>query len=115
MAKAAGGGKKGEKIAAAAMWKNIKETTAYLAEKKKKEKMTDENLVVVPNPSGAKDAEEAKKLGAAMPAPAGKKDPISESDRLRELTGRLNRAEKPMVAESREVDQIRALTKRLLG
>jgi hypothetical protein len=116
LAKKAGGGEKGEKIAAAAMWKNIKETTAYLAEKKKKEKMTDENLVVVPNPSGAKDAEEAKKLGAMMPKPAGSsKDPISESDRLRELTGRLNRAEKPMVAESREVDQIRALTKRLLG
>jgi len=116
VAKAAGGGKKGEKIAAAAMWKNIKETTAYLAEKKKKEKMTDENLVPVPNPSGAKDAEEAKKLGAMMPKPAGSsKDPISETDRLRELTGRLNRSEKPMVAESREVDQIRALTKRLLG
>jgi hypothetical protein len=99
------------------MWKNIKETTAYLAEKKKKEKMTDENLTVVPNPSGAKDAEEAKKLGAMMPKPAGsEKDPIKESvDRIRELTGRLNRAEKPMVAESREVDQIRALTKRLLG
>ena len=115
VAKSAGGGKKGEKIAAAAMWKNIKETTAYLAEKKKKEKVTDENLVVVPNPSGAKSADDAKKLGAMMPAPAGKKDPISESDRLRELTGRLNRSEKPMVAESREVDQIRALTKRLLG
>ena len=117
VAKAAGGGKKGEKIAAAAMWKNIKETTAYLAEKKKKEKVTDENLEVVPNPSGAKDAEEAKKLGAMMPAAPGKKDPIgtNESARLRELAGRLNRSEKPMVAESREVDQIRALTKRLLG
>ena len=117
VAKKAGGGEKGEKIAAAAMWKNIKETTAYIAEKKKKEKMTDENLVPVPNPSGAKDAEEAKKLGAMMPAAPGKKDPIgtNESTRLRELTGRLNRAEKPMVAESREVDQIRALTKRLLG
>jgi hypothetical protein len=116
LAKKAGGGEKGEKIAAAAMWKNIKETTAYLAEKKKKEKMTDENLVPVPNPSGAKDAEEAKKLGAMMPKPAGSsKDPISESGRLRELTGRLNRAEKPMVAESREVDQIRELTRKLLG
>jgi hypothetical protein len=116
VAKAAGGGKKGEKIAAAAMWKNIKETTAYLAEKKKKEKMTDENLTVVPNPSGAKDAEEAKKLGAAMPKPAGSaKDPISESARLRELTGRLNRAERPALVENREVDQIRALTQRLLG
>ena len=115
LAKKAGGGEKGEKIAAAAMWKNIKETTAYLAEKKKKEKITDENLTVVPNPSSAKDAEEAKKAGAAMPAPAGKKDPISESARLRELTGRLNRSEKPALVENREVDQIRALTKRLLG
>jgi hypothetical protein len=35
LAKKAGGGEKGEKIAAAAMWKNIKETQAYIAEKKK--------------------------------------------------------------------------------
>ena len=97
VAKAAGGGEKGEKIAAAAMWKNIKETTAYIAEKaaasKKKEKVTDENLEVVPNPSGAKDAEEAKKLGAMMPAKAGEKDPIKESadfTRMKEFLTRLN-------------------------
>ena len=36
----------------------------------------DENLTVVPNPSGASSAEEAKKLGGMMPAPAGQKDPI---------------------------------------
>ena len=40
----------------------------------------DENLVVVPNPSGAKSADDAKKLGAAMPAPAGQKDPISTKE-----------------------------------
>lgn len=34
----AGGGEKGKKIAAAAMWKNIKETTAYVAEKAEVEK-----------------------------------------------------------------------------
>ena len=97
LAKKAGGGEKGEKIAAAAMWKNIKETTAYVAERskaaKKKEKMADENLVVVPNPSGAKDAEEAKKLGSMMPAPAGQKDPIREGadlDRIKSLMQRLN-------------------------
>jgi hypothetical protein len=48
----------------------------------------------------------------------GKTFPVKEStdfSRLQELTGRLNRAEKPMIAESREVDEIRALTKRLLG
>ena len=107
-----------DKMVAAALWRNMKETTAYMAERKKKEKVTDENLVVVPNPSGAKDAEEAKKLGAMMPAPAGKKDPISEGNdlaRMRELTGRLNRTEQPALVENREVDQIRALTKRLLG
>ena len=97
LAKKAGGGEKGEKIAAAAMWKNIKETTAYIEERakaaKKKEKMADENLVVVPNPSGAKDAEEAKKLGSMMPAPAGQKDPIREGtdlDRIKTLMQRLN-------------------------
>jgi hypothetical protein len=121
VAKKAGGGEKGEKIAAAAMWKNMKETTAYMAERKKKEKVTDENLTVVPNPSGADSADRAKELGAMMPAPAGKKDPISTTKesidlaRMRQLTGRLNQNEKPALAENREVDQIRALTKRLLG
>jgi hypothetical protein len=44
--------------------------------------------------------------------------PVKESteiDRMRELTGRLNRSEKPALVENREVDQIRALTQRLLG
>jgi hypothetical protein len=47
-----------------------------------------------------------------------KKETVKESSdfsRLQELTGRLNRAEKPALVENREVDQIRALTKRLLG
>jgi len=59
----------------------------------KKEEKTDENLVPVPNPSGAKDAEEAKKLGAMMPAKAGEKDPIRESaelTRMKEFLTRLN-------------------------
>ena len=110
-----------DKMVAASMWKNMKETTAYMAERKKKEKVTDENLTVVPNPSGADSADRAKELGAMMPAPAGKKDPISTTKesidltRMRQLTGRLNQNEKPALAENREVDQIRALTKRLLG
>ena len=111
----------GGTTAAAAMWKNMKETVAYVAERKKKEKVTDENLTVVPNPSGADSADRAKELGAMMPAPAGKKDPISTTKesfdltRMRQLTGRLNQNEKPALVENREVDQIRALTKRLLG
>lgn len=113
--------KESNKATAAAMWKNMKETTAYMAERKKKEKVTDENLTVVPNPSGADSADRAKELGAMMPAPAGKKDPISTTKesfdltRMRQLTGRLNQNEKPALVENREVDQIRALTKRLLG
>ena len=39
----------------------------------------DENLVPVPNPSGADSADRAKELGSMMPNPAGStKDPISE-------------------------------------
>jgi hypothetical protein len=39
----------------------------------------DENLVPVPNPSGANSADRAKELGSMMPNPAGStKDPISE-------------------------------------
>jgi hypothetical protein len=47
-----------------------------------------------------------------------KKETVKESTdftRMQELTGRLNRTEKPALVENREVDQIRALTKRLLG
>jgi hypothetical protein len=113
LAKKAGGGEKGEKIAAAAMWKNIKETTAYMAEKKvatkdlpgKQEKLDVD-----------KDGKLEKSDFAALRA--GKKETVKESTdfgRLQELTGRLNRTEKPALVENREVDQIRALTKRLLG
>jgi hypothetical protein len=40
----------------------------------------EENLVVVPNPSGASSAEDAKRLGSMMPAKAGEKDPISAKE-----------------------------------
>jgi len=53
-----------------------------------------------------------------MPAPAGKKDPISESadlTRMRQLTGRLNQNERASLNESGEVASIRALTQKLLG
>jgi hypothetical protein len=125
LAKKAGGGEKGEKIAAAAMWKNIKETTAYIAEKakaaKKKEKVTDENLVVVPNPSGAKSADRAKELGAMMPAKAGAKDPIATNEssdftRMQDQLARLNRSEtKTAINESSEVSRLRTLTNLFKG
>jgi hypothetical protein len=57
----------------------MKELKKKQAAKGKKEKEVDENLVPVPNPSGADSAEKAKELGAKMPKPAGSgKDPISE-------------------------------------
>jgi hypothetical protein len=117
LAKKAGGGEKGEKIAAAAMWKNIKETQAYMAEKKSavkkiKDVETDEGNEFSGELKKARDEhKDSFKVD-------GKTFPVKEStdfSRLQELTGRLNRAEKPMIAESREVDEIRALTKRLLG
>jgi len=40
----------------------------------------EENLIVVPNPSSASSAADAKKLGAMMPAKAGEKDPISTNE-----------------------------------
>ena len=109
VAKSAGGGEKGEKIAAAAMWKNIKETTAYIEEKKnlpgKQEKLD------VAEPKGKID-------GKDMAALRAKKETVKESSevsRLRELTGRLNQNEKKSLVESGDVASIRALTQKLLG
>jgi len=51
-------------------------------------------------------------------AVADKKETVKESSeltRMLELTGRLNLNENVIVKESNEVDQLRALTKRLLG
>jgi hypothetical protein len=108
LAKKAGGGEKGEKIAAAAMWKNIKETTAYIAEKTKAAKPDFLDM--------DKDGDKKEPMKKAVADK--KKEAVKESSdlgRLQELTGRLNRTEKPTLVENREVDQIRALTQRLLG
>jgi len=85
LAKKAGGGEKGEKIAAAAMWKNIKETTAYIEEKKnlpgKQEKID------VAEPKGKIDGKDFAALRA------GKKETVKESvdlDRMKALMQRLN-------------------------
>jgi hypothetical protein len=108
LAKKAGGGEKGKKIAAAAMWKNIKETTAYIAEKTKAAKPDFLDM--------DKDGDKKEPMKKAVADK--KKEAVKESSdlgRLQELTGRLNRTEKPTLVENREVDQIRALTQRLLG
>jgi len=110
---------------AANMWKNMKETVAYVAEKKAmdkkigKEKETDEggNLFVGALKKAREEGDTTMTVdGKSIPVKPGKPIPEStEIDRLRQLTGRLNQSEKPTLVENREVDQIRALTKRLLG
>jgi hypothetical protein len=96
---------------AAAMWKNIKETTAYIEEKKAVKNLPgkQEKLDV------DKDGKLEKSDFAALRA---KKETVKESSevsRLRELTGRLNQNEKKSLVESGDVASIRALTQKLLG
>ena len=89
LAKKAGGGEKGEKIAAAAMWKNIKETTAYIQEKK----------AAVKNLPGNQEKIDADHDGK-----------IEKSD-----LAALRAGKKETVKESAEFDRLKALTQRLLG
>ena len=82
-AKAAGGGEKGEKIAAAAMWKNIKETQAYIAEKAKSVKPDYADL--------DNDGDEKESMKDA--AKQAKKEVVKESadlSRMKQFLTRLN-------------------------
>ena len=120
VAKSAGGGEKGKKIAAAAMWKNIKETVAYIEEKKKIADKNDGNLANNAKPYDKVTQGDviAGRLGKDEQG-GKKKETVKESadmSRMRELTGRLNRSETAStLTENSEVNQIRALTQRLLG
>jgi hypothetical protein len=81
VAKSAGGGEKGEKIAAAAMWKNMKETVAYIAEKAKATKPDYIDL--------DKDGDKTEPMKKA----AKEKETVKESTdlaRMRQLMTRLN-------------------------
>lgn len=87
-AKAAGGGEKGEKIAAAAMWKNIKETQSYIAEKAKaaKDLPGNQEKIDVAEPKGKID-------GKDMAALRAKKETVKESadlTRIKQFLTRLN-------------------------
>ena len=109
----AGGGEKGKKIAAAAMWKNIKETTAYIEEKKTatKDLPGNQEKIDVAEPKGKID-------GKDMAALRAKKETVKESSdlsRMRELTGRLNLNENIIVKKSSEVDQLKSLTNLFKG
>jgi ribosomal 50S subunit-associated protein YjgA (DUF615 family) len=109
-----------KKIAAAAMWNNMKETTAYIAEKKavekkdkpmKGDKITDEGnaygLAVKNTPNGEEIKINGKGTGDI-------KKESTEFTRMQEQLARLNRSENLQVTESSEVAQLRKLTK-LLG
>jgi len=103
----------GNKIAAATMWNNIKETTAYIAEKAKaaKDLPGNQEKIDVAEPKGKID-------GKDMAALRAKKETVKEStdlSRMRELTGRLNLNENVIVKKSSEVDQLKALTNLFKG
>ena len=122
LAKKAGGGEKGEKVAAAAMWKNMKETTAYMAEKKTIEKK-DKPM------KGDKVADEGNAYGNAVRnTPAGEEIKINgkgtgdikkestDFTRMQEQLARLNRNEtKTAINEGSEVNRLRALTNLFKG
>ena len=107
VAKSAGGGEKGKKIAAAAMWKNIKEAVkAEVAEAKAKPDYLDMD----------KDGDKKEPMKKAVADK--KKATVKEStdlNRMQDQLARLNRSESHVLKESSEADQIRALSKRLLG
>jgi hypothetical protein len=91
VAKAAGGGEKGKKIAAAAMWKNVKETTAYVMEKAAEEKKAKQDY----DKDGKVETGPEEHAGAVDKAiKASKaKETVKESvefDRLKTLMTRLN-------------------------
>ena len=90
VAKAAGGGEKGEKIAAAAMWKNMKETVAYMAEKKAAVKDLPGNQEKI---DADHDGKIEKSDLAALRAGKKEKETVKEStefNRMKELMQRLN-------------------------
>jgi len=92
LAKSAGGGEKGKKIAAAAMWKNIKETTAYVAEKAEVEK------------KAKRDYDEDGKIETGKAEHAGSVDKAIKASKAKET-----------VKESADMTRLRELTKHLLG
>ena len=121
LAKKAGGGEKGEKIAAAAMWKNIKEAAIEEAAHKvdipaaeRKAKGGDWKVTQKDLDDKASDNISSKEGLAKLKAKTGIKE-STEFDRMKEQLGRLNRSETPALVESREVDKLKALSQLLKG
>jgi hypothetical protein len=113
-AKEYGSKEKGEKVAAAAMWKNIKETTAYVMEKAADAKKAEKDY----DGDGKIESGKEEHAGSVDKAIKAAKKTVKEStdfSRMQDQLARLNRSESHVLKESSEADQIRALTKRLLG
>jgi hypothetical protein len=89
VAKAAGGGEKGTKIAAAAMWKNVKETTAYVMEKAAEEKKAKKDYDGDGEIESGKD-EHAGSVDKAIKANKEKVNESADLNRMKELMTRLN-------------------------
>jgi hypothetical protein len=90
-----GSKEKGEKVAAAAMWKNIKEVTSYIEEKKKAvAQKADKDY----DGDGKVESPKDEVWGSRAKAAAKAGHPFKES-----------------INESTEIDRIRQLTQRLLG
>ena len=103
-----GGAKDPEAVAAAAMWKNIKETTKS---KKADNDYDGDGKIETGSEEHAGSVDKAIKASKA-------KTTVKESadlNRMQDQLARLNRSESHVLKESSEADQIRALAKRLLG
>ena len=106
------GAKDPKAVAAAAMWKNIKEGVKIAEAEKKAKKDYDGDGKI----ESGKD-EHAGSVDKAIKA-AKAKETVKESTdftRMQEQLARLNRSESHVLKESSDADQIRELTKRLLG
>ena len=111
VAKAAGGGKKGEKIAAAAMWKNIKEA---VKSKKSEEEQCDEVQSAV-YPSRNKADVGADKTGQVAQGNEPKKPQSSVYPSRNKADVGADKTGQAVMNESTEIDRLKALTQRLNG
>jgi hypothetical protein len=113
-----GGGEKGKKIAAAAMWKNVKESVAYLEEKKAKKDYDKDGKI-----ESEKD-EHKGVVDNAIKSSKQEKECMSESIELRAIlqnsglveatTETLQKAAPRRLEESCDLDRLKLLTERVI-
>ncbi len=106
------GAKDPKAVAAAAMWKNVKESVKIAEAEKKAKKDYDGDGKI----ESGKD-EHAGSVDKAIKAAKAKETVKESSDltRMQDQLARLNRSESHVLKESSEAEQIRQLSKKLLG